>query len=100
MQVDPVLITFFHKRPRLPQIGIKVMVEGKNDVVVSHPRFLLGNRLNGLIAMRLFSVICGYRLVDVLAFLGGAYPLSTKVERTEGPTSPLPVCISGIYCWL
>ena len=81
-------------------MGIKVTVEGVNDIVVSHRSFLSGNRLNGVLATRLFSVICGYRLVDVQALLGGAYPLSMKVERTEGLTSSLPVRIIGIHCWL
>jgi len=82
------------------QMGIKVTVEGMKDVVVSHPNFLSDNRLNAAIATRLFSVICGYRLVDVLALIGGAYPLSMKVERTEAPTGSLPVRVISVYCWL
>lgn len=73
-------------------MGIDVTVEGKNDVVGSLPNFLaFDNRLNSTVAMRLFSVLCGYRLVDVLALIGGAHPLGNFVERTPAPTAPLPV---------
>ena len=81
-------------------MGIKVTVEGMKDVVVSNPSFLSNNRLNPAAATRLFSVICGYHLVDVLALMGGAYPLSTKLERTEAPTGSLPVRVIAVYCWL
>lgn len=79
-------------------MGIKVTVEGMNDVVVLRPHFIPENRLNAVAATRLFSVICGYRLVDVLALMEGAYPLTTMVERTEKPTSSLAVRVIGIPC--
>jgi len=81
-------------------MGIQVMVEGENNIVGSYQNFLSGNRLNSSVAMRLFSVLCGYRLVDVLVLLGGTIPLETMVERTEAPTGSLPVHVFRIYSWV
>jgi len=78
------------------QMGIEVTVEGTKDVVGSRPNFLSQNRLNAAASTRLFTVFCGYRLVDVLALLGGTYPLETAMERTVAPTGPLPVRNPGI----
>jgi len=73
-------------------MGIGVAVQEGNEVVGSLPNFLSSdNRLSPTIAMRLVSVLCGYRLVDVLAFIGDAHPLENFVERTPAPTAPLPV---------
>ena len=72
-------------------MGIDVTVEGAGDVVGSCPNFRSENQLNAASATRLFTVFCGYRLVDVLALLGGTYPLEKAVERTVAPTGPLPV---------
>lgn len=75
-------------------MGIDVTVQGENEVVGSLPNFLSSNnRLSATVARRLFSVLCGYRLVDVLAFISGAHPLEKFVERTPAPIAPLPVCV-------
>ena len=79
------------------QMGIEVTVEGTKDMVCSCPNFLSQSRLNAAAAMRLFTVFCGYRLVDALALLGGTYPLGTVVERTKAPTGPLPVRAPSIF---
>ncbi len=81
-------------------MGIDVSMEGTNDIVGSRPNFLSENRLNSMAATHLFSVICGYRLVDALALIGGKHPLSRKVERKEAPTGSLPVRVLTVYSWL
>ena len=73
------------------QMGIEVTVEVEKEVVGPCPNFLSQDRLNPAAATRLFSVFCGYRLVDVLAFMGGTCRLDTTVDRTVAPTGPLPV---------
>ena len=72
-----------------------------NEIVESLPNLRSGNQLSAAVAMRLFSVICGYRLVDALALMGGRHPLLTKVERTIALTTPFPVPVRvlTIYCW-
>ena len=81
-------------------MGIDVTVEGAGDVVGSCPNFRSENQLNAASATRLFLVLCGYRLVDVLAFMGGTYPLKTAVERTVAPTGPFPVRAVSILSWV
>jgi hypothetical protein len=83
------------------QMGIDITVQENMEIVRSLPNFLSSdNRLSPTFAMRLVSVLCGYRLVDVLAFIGGAHPLEKFVERTPAPTAPLPVrvfCLCGLF---
>jgi len=78
-------------------MGIDVRIEGMNDIVGSWPNFISKNYLNSMAAMHLFSVICGYHLVDALVLIGGKHPLSRKVERREAPTGSLPICVLIVY---
>jgi hypothetical protein len=67
----------------------------------------VGPRQNGLsdgrlvpaFATRLFTALCGYRLVDIIALLGGTYPPATIVERSPAPTGTLQVCTFTALRW-
>jgi hypothetical protein len=78
------------------QLGFKVTsnndIQSCPNIVSREPQ----ERLSFVFATRLFSVICGYRLVDAVALITGAHPLSTKVERTEY-TGRLPVRVLRIF---
>ena len=73
-------------------MGIQVEIEGGVDVVKPCQNGLSDGRLAPALATRIFTALCGYRLVDVLALLGGAHPPATVVERTAAPTGTLQVC--------
>ena len=74
-------------------MGIEVRVEEGVDIV--------GPGLNGVserclvpaLATQVFTVLSGYRILDVITFLGETYPPATVIERTPAPTGPLQVRI-------
>jgi hypothetical protein len=72
-------------------MGIEVRVEGGVDVVGPSENALSDGHLVPTLATRIFTALCGYRLVDVITFLGETYPPATVIERTLGPTGPLQV---------
>jgi hypothetical protein len=72
-------------------MGIQVVVEGGKDHVRPCPNALSESRLSPTLATRIFTALCGYRLVDVITFLGENYPSATIVERTPAPATPLQV---------
>jgi hypothetical protein len=78
-------------------LGIQVRVEGGVDVVGPCPNALSDGRLVPALATHIFSALCGYRLVDVLALLGETYPPATAVERTRAPTGPLQVSTFNFF---
>ena len=75
-------------------MGIEVNIQGGIDVVGSRPHGLEGGQLSSPLASRLFTVLCGYRLADVMSLLSGAYPTATIIERSPPPMGILPVCAS------
>ena len=72
-------------------MGIEVRLEGGVDVVGPRPNGLSDRKLGVVNATRIFTALCGYRLVDILALLGEAHPSATVVKRTTAPTGPLQV---------
>lgn len=72
-------------------MGIKVVVEGGRDLVGPCPNTLAESRVAPTLAMRIFTALCSYRLLDVITFLGETYPSATVVERTPAPTGALQV---------
>ena len=72
-------------------MGIQVTVEDGVEVVGPRPNGLSNGRLVPAHATRILTALCGYRLVDVIAFLGETYPSATVVERTPAPTGSLQV---------
>jgi len=74
-------------------MGINVVVDGLKDIVGPRKNALSDDDLGSGNATRLFTALCGYRLVDLLALLGGTYPSATVVERTAAPEGPLLACI-------
>lgn len=80
-------------------MGIDVKIEGAHGAVA--PYETIGPREHGLtdgqltppLATRLFTVLCGYRLMDVMSLLSGTSPTATIVERSSPPKElKLPVC--------
>lgn len=78
-------------------MGISVRVEGGKDVVGPCQNALSDGQLVPALATRIFTALCGYRLVDVLALLGDTYPSATVVERTPAPTGPLQVRSINVF---
>jgi hypothetical protein len=78
-------------------MGIQVRVEDSVDVVGPCQNALFEGRLVPALATRIFTAICGYRLVDIITLLGETYPSATVVERTPAPTGPLQVCIFNFF---
>ena len=74
-------------------MGIDVRVEAGIDIVGPRQNGLSEGRLVPALATRIFTALCGYRVVDIIALLGGTYPTATVVERSLAPTGPLQVCI-------
>jgi hypothetical protein len=72
-------------------MGIQVKVEDGVDIVSPCQNGLSNGKLVPLLATRVFTALCGYRLVDILTLLGGTYPSATVVERTAAPTGTLQV---------
>jgi hypothetical protein len=72
-------------------MGIQVRVEDGADVVGPCPNALSDGRLVPTNATRIFTALCGYRLVDIISHLGETYPPATVIERTPAPTGPLQV---------
>jgi hypothetical protein len=72
-------------------MGIEVTVQGGVDIVTPRQNGLSEGRLVPALATRMFTAICGYRLLDIITFLGEKYPPATVVERTPAPTGPLQV---------
>lgn len=69
--------------------GIHVDVEEGEEVVTSHRNGLSDGQLSPEFATRVFTTLCGYRVVDVLGLIGGIYPSATVIERTAPPQGPL-----------
>ena len=78
-------------------MGIQVEIGDKGDVIGPCANALSESSLSPLLAARLFTALCGYRLVDVMALVGGVYPSATVVERTAVPTGTLQVCIATAW---
>jgi hypothetical protein len=72
-------------------MGIDVRVEDGVDVVGPCPNALSDGRLVPANATRIFTALCGYRLVDIISHLRETYPPATVIERTPAPTGPLQV---------
>jgi hypothetical protein len=72
-------------------MGIQVEIDGGIDIVRPSQNCLSEGRLVPALATRVFTALCGYRLVDVIALLGESYPSATVVERTPAPTGTLQV---------
>jgi hypothetical protein len=79
-------------------MGIEVRVEGGVDIVSPRHNGLSEGRLVPALSTRIFTALCGYRLLDVITFLGQTYPPATVVERTPAPTGPLQVRIFQLLC--
>lgn len=80
-------------------MGIHVSVEDGVEVVSPRPNGLSDSQLVPALATRIFTALCGYRLVDIIALLGGSYPSATVVERTPAPTGALQACIfTTLHC--
>lgn len=73
-------------------MGIRVRVEGGVEIVGPGWNGLSDGGLVPALATRIFTALCGYRLVDIIALLGGTYPPVTVVERTPAPTGTLQAC--------
>ena len=78
-------------------MGIQVRVEDGVDIVGPCQNGLSDGPLMPALATRLFSALCGYRLVDIITLLGETYPPATVIERTQGPIGPLQVRISNFF---
>ena len=72
-------------------MGIEVIVEGGVDVVGPHQNGLSNSKLVATHATRIFTALCSYRLVDIIALLGETHPSPTVVKRTTAPKGPLQV---------
>jgi hypothetical protein len=72
-------------------MGIEVSVEGGVDVVAPRRNGLSDANLVAAHATRIFTALCGYRLVDIIALLGETHPSATVVKRTTPPKGPLQV---------
>lgn len=79
-------------------MGIDVRVEEGVEIVGPCQNCLSSGRLVPALATRIFTALCGYRLVDIIAFLGGTYPSATVVERSLAPTGTLQACIFFFFC--
>ena len=77
--------------------GIDVKIEGGVEVVGPCPNGLSDGKLVPAHATRLFTSLCGYRLVDIMALLGENHPLATVVERSAPPTGPLQVRTYNLF---
>ena len=80
-------------------MGIQVHIEGGVDVVRPCQNGLSDGWLAPVLATCIFTALCVYRLVDVLALLGGTHPPATVVERTAAPTETLQVCTLKLVAW-
>lgn len=78
-------------------MGIHIRVEDGVEVVGPRPNCLSDGRLVPAHATCVFTALCGYRLVDIIALLGGSYPSATVVERTPAPTGALQACTFTIF---
>lgn len=78
-------------------MGIEVHMRQVGDVVGPRPHGLAEGELSPALASRLFTVLCGYRVVDVLSLLSGAYPTATVVERSQLPTTGLLPVRCALY---
>ena len=63
-------------------MGIEVRSEGGVDVVGPHPNGLSDGKLGVVHATRIFTALCSYHLVDILALLGETHPSATVIKRT------------------
>ena len=72
-------------------MGLEVTVKGGIDIVSPCQNGLSEGSLVPALATRIFTALCGYRIMDIIAFLGETYPPATVVERTPAPTGPLQV---------
>ena len=80
-------------------MGIDVRVEEGVEVVHSCENYLSSGRLVPAHATRIFTPLCRYRLVDIIALLEGTHPSATVVERIPAPTGTLQACaFSALYC--
>lgn len=79
-------------------MGIQVSMNGTRSIVSSLPHGLAG--VNGPWATRVFSALCGYHLMDVLALLGDEYPRPPVVERTQILECKLPVRFYFVLVYL
>ena len=70
-------------------MGIRVRVEGGVEIVWNG---LSDGGLFPALATRIFTALCRYRLVDIIALLGGTYLPATVIERTPAPTGTLQAC--------
>ena len=85
-------------------MGIEIKIQGARDTAGSPET--VGPREHGLtdeltvpLATRLFAVLCGYRLMDVMSLLSGTSPTATIVERSLLPkVLNLPVC-GSLYAY-
>jgi hypothetical protein len=72
-------------------MGVEITVQEGIDIVRPRQNGLSEGSLVPALATRIFSALCGYRVMDIIAFLGETYPPATVVERTPAPTGPLQV---------
>jgi hypothetical protein len=80
-------------------LGVRVDIEAGKEVVTPRPNGLSDGQLSTEFATRVFTALCGYRVVDVLGLIGGVYPSATLVERTAAPQGPLQVCtLTASHC--
>jgi hypothetical protein len=80
------------------EVTVEDTVEGGIDIVRPRQNGLSEGNLVPAHATRIFTVLCGYRLMDIIAFLGETYPPATVVERTPAPTGPLQVRFFKRFC--
>jgi hypothetical protein len=78
-------------------MGFEVTVEGDVDIVRSRQNGISEGNLVPALATRIFTALCGYRLMDIIAFLGETHPPATVIERTPAPTGPLQVRIFKLF---
>jgi hypothetical protein len=80
-------------------LGIKVIdIDNTRQTVSSLPNVAVES-LGSPRAGFLFSVLARYRLVDVVALMGGVCPYPTPIPRSPAPLGSIPVCqIFEIFC--
>jgi hypothetical protein len=79
-------------------MGIEVRVEDNVDIVTPCQNALSGDRIAPAFATRIFTALCGYRILDIVTLLGETYPPPFVVERTPGPSGSLQVRTLNFFC--